>query len=131
MTERKKVVLVDFDGTLNSYKSGFDGKRPQHLPDSPNPGAIGWLRRVYATSVYEPVIFTTRVLNQATGEDDPFVVEAIRDWLINYGLEKMVVHNLRITAKKVPCSLLVDDRAFRYEGKFPDPAEMTKLTSRG
>lgn len=127
---QKKVILVDFDGTLNSYRSGFDASRPEHLPDAPNPGAIGWLRRLITTRQYEPVIFTTRALIRQTGQVNPVVVEAIRDWLLKHGLEREAAHSVQVTCIKLPCSLMVDDNAFRYEGKFPTPEELLKLTGK-
>jgi hypothetical protein len=123
----KKTILVDFDGTLNSYRSGFDAGRPHYLPDAPNPGAIGWLRRLMVTQ-YKPVIFTTRALLRQTGQVNVEVVEAIRDWLYTHGLEKPAADAIEVTCIKIPCSLIVDDNAWRFEGKWPTPEELVKLT---
>lgn len=124
---QKKTILVDFDGTLNSYKTKFDFSRPAYLPDPPNPGAIGWLRRLLVTQ-YEPVIFTTRALVRNTGQVNPEVVEAIKDWLLKYGLEPHAVEAVQVTCIKIPCSLIVDDNCWRFEGRFPTPEELLKLT---
>lgn len=124
----KKVVLVDFDGTLNSYRSGFEPNAPEHLPDGPNPGAIAWLRRVVASGQYEPVIFTTRVYDERTDDDREIVKSSIRGWLVRHGLEQVVATSIQITSRKIKCSLIVDDNAWRFEGTWPSPAEMSLLT---
>lgn len=132
---RRKIVLIDFDGTLNSYKTKFDRNRPELLPDPPLPGAIAFMRRMCASGVYQPVIFTTRVAMEddlepggAAFRDSPTVQRAIRAWLIEYGLEPVAAQSVRVTCHKVPCSLIIDDNAFRFEGKYPSPTEMDALT---
>jgi hypothetical protein len=125
----KKRVLVDFDGTINSYRTPFDHERPWHLPDPPVPGAIAWLRRVFASGVYEPVIFTTRVYSAEVDGDDVRVASEIRDWLGRHGLERVVADQMVVTSRKLPCALIVDDNAFRFEGVYPTPHQMAELTA--
>ena len=54
-----RTVLIDFDGVLHSYSSGWQGK--QNIPDDPNPGAIQFLRDLLAEEDIEPIIWTSRV----------------------------------------------------------------------
>jgi hypothetical protein len=39
------ILCVDFDGVINSYKSGglARGGRSDYIPDPPVPGALRWL----------------------------------------------------------------------------------------
>ncbi len=136
MSGRRKVVLIDFDGTLNSYKTGFVPDRPDLLPDPPNSGAITFLRLLMASPKYEPVIFTSRALETSdfmpgggSYVDSQRVVRAIRDWLVEHGLSALSAQSIRITAAKLPNSLIIDDNGFRFEGKWPDVHEMDKLTA--
>lgn len=129
----KKIVLVDFDGTLNSYHTGFEPKHPEHLPDGPNPGAIAWLRSLIASQTVEPVIFSTRLLHEESSDDsvgrvNHAVETAIRKWLAEHGLDDASALSLRMTCVKIKCSLIVDDHCYRYEGRFPPLTELNKLT---
>lgn len=133
---RRKVVLIDFDGTLNSYKSRFDRDRPEMLPDPPLPGAIAFLRRMCASGAYEPVIFTTRAVMEddlqpggGAYKDNPLVQREIKAWLVAHGLEPVAAQSIRITGAKLPCALIIDDRAFRFEGSYPTPKEMDQMAA--
>ena len=41
MTDRRKLVVLDFDGVLHSYTSGWQGAR--NIPDPAVDGALGAL----------------------------------------------------------------------------------------
>lgn len=126
----KRVILIDFDATLNSYVSGFEPLRPEHLPDPPIPGAIGFVRRLCASSLYKPVIFTTRVYDETLDRDSTKVIYAIRDWLAHYGLEPVVAQQMEVTSRKIMNSLIIDDKAFRFEGRYPTPSEIDEMTKK-
>lgn len=123
----KKTILIDFDKTLNSYTSGWKGD-PWNLPDPPVPGAVAFIRRMIASSSYDPVIFTTRALNKRTMDVEPRVEKAIRAWFVKHGLEPGAAATLRTTCHKIPCSLIIDDKAFRFEGKYPTTEQLGELT---
>lgn len=114
-----RTVLVDFDGVLHSYVSGWNGK--EQIPDPPNDGAIAWLRTLIESPEVEPVIFTTRVHCGENDDPDPShqAELAIRNWLYLNGLSREEVDGLRITDQKVPAVLTIDDRALKFEGHFP------------
>ena len=38
---RKQTICLDFDGVINSYRSGFT--TPQAIPDPPVPGVLEWI----------------------------------------------------------------------------------------
>lgn len=103
MTPQKPTVVLDFDGVVNSYQSGWTG-REDDLPDPPMPGVADFLRQLLAR--YLVVIVTTRA-KKPSGQ---FAVES---WLVKHGLPAVPV-----TAVKPPAIAYVDDRAVRYRGDW-------------
>jgi hypothetical protein len=98
----KPTLILDFDGVVNSYASGWHG--PANIPDRPTDGAreaIARLRQDYV------VVIVSSRCHQEGG------VEAIRTWLAKYDI---VVDD--VTANKPPHVCVVDDRAFRFEGDW-------------
>jgi HAD domain in Swiss Army Knife RNA repair proteins len=100
--EVKQTIILDFDGVVHSYTSGWKGAAV--IPDPPTPQAkeaIAELRRTYNV-----VIVSSRC-------HQPGGVQAIRDWLALHGIEVDDVTN-----DKPPHIVTVDDRAFRFEGDW-------------
>jgi hypothetical protein len=98
----KQTIILDFDGVIHSYKSGWKGA--DCIPDLPTDGAkeaIAKLREKY----------TVVVVSSRTHQDGG--IQAIKDWLCKYGIEVDDVPN-----HKPPHILTVDDRAFRFEGDW-------------
>jgi len=116
----KKTVLIDFDGVIHSYTSGWKGANV--IPDAPVPGAIKFLQELVDDPELEPIIFTTRVLahncdgtpSEATPES---VTRLINTYLICNGLR--TEHPLEVTATKRAAVLQIDDRVYRFKGQFP------------
>lgn len=104
-------VAVDFDGVLHSYLSPWVDA--ETIPDPPVPGAIEWLREIAAH--FSVVIFTTR-------GKTPEGQRAVRHWLHENGLEWGV--NAVVTAEKPAALVYLDDRALRFEGRFPTKDEI-------
>lgn len=99
----KQTVIFDFDGVINSYRSGWQGATV--ISDPPVPGikeAIAAIRRHYRV-----VVVSSRCYH-------PGGIEAIRQWL---GEQGIVVDD--ITGEKPPAKVIVDDRAITFDG---DPA---------
>ena len=116
-----KTVLIDFDGVIHSYVSGWQGK--QNIPDPPHPGAMPFLIQLIDHESIEPVIWTSRV-HAMEGNPDAIAEaeqaeQAIRNWLLLHGLTASEVDQLKITNDKPPATMIIDDRAFRFEGGFP------------
>lgn len=107
----KKVICVDFDGTLFQW-----GDLYEKMP--PFQGAVEALRKMKAAG-YEIVIFTSRMsptwwvaegmeLKQAMVEQRAFCEKRLNDFGIPYD---------RITAEKVPAIAYIDDKAIEFKGE--------------
>ena len=114
----KKTILVDFDGVIHSYTSGWKGARV--VADPPVPGAIEWLAGMMSDPRFEVCIYSSRS-RQWSGK------RAMRAWLYKHagtlwyewpgglGLE-----DIKFPTKKPAAFLTIDDRAICFEGKFPN-----------
>jgi hypothetical protein len=118
------TVAVDFDGVLHSYSSPWVDA--ETIPDPPVPGAIEWLAATMQD--FEVVVFTTRGKTEAGRI-------AVSLWLINNGLQaELAKHRppgdeiqhitFAVTAEKPPALIYIDDRAWRFEGRFPSANEI-------
>lgn len=100
MGKKKPTIIFDFDGVIHSYKSGWKGATI--IPDPPVEGikeAILDLRNDYTV-----VVVSTRCYQDGG-------IEAIRTWLVEYGIEVDDVTN-----EKPPALVQIDDRALTFDG---------------
>jgi len=98
------TILVDFDGTIYSYESGWVGVTS--LPDGPNEGAkeaIEEMRRLG----YRAVVCSARAC--APGGSG-----AIQEWLDKHEIEVDGV-----THVKEPHMAIIDDRGVEFNGDWP------------
>lgn len=96
----KPTVILDFDGVIHSYASGWQGA--DVIPDSPVEGigkAIANMRKHYRV-----VVVSSRCYQ-------PGGIEAIRRWLDKHGI---AVDD--VTDEKPPAKVIVDDRAITFDG---------------
>jgi len=105
---RKKTLVVDFDGVLHSYRSGWRG--PTAIPDAPVEGALDFLVR--AVERFDVAILSSRS-REAGG------IEAMKRWLADHGLAEEVLARLRFPRTKPPAHVYLDDRGWRFDGVFP------------
>ena len=101
-----KRVVLDLDGCLHWYYSGYTGLSPE---DPPTPGALDfvhWLRE----KGFEVVICTARIKPDGTGATE------IREWLVKHSFPDDLV----VTNTKFPAVLYVDDRGWRFDGNWND-----------
>lgn len=115
---RKPILLLDFDGVLHSYSSGWLGAA--QVPDPPVPGAFEFVTRaqehfavqVYSTrsSVYEGLC-------------------AMRHWLLDRGMPAQVVRQIDFPTLKPPAFLTIDDRTICFDGDFAklDPQQLLQF----
>jgi len=104
--ERRNIILIDFDATINRYNSGWDNAKggAVWIPDAPIARAKEAIEELRYE--YKIVIFTTRA---KTNEG----MKAVRDWLT-----ANAIHCDRITYQKEPASMIIDDRAICFRGNW-------------
>lgn len=105
VAQRRYTVSSDFDGVIHSYTSGWQGA--DVIPDPPIEGAIDWLNEVIVAD-YDVMILTTR----ARHEGGP---EAVMAYLREHGFTGECL----VTSEKHPALIYVDDRGWRFNGRFP------------
>jgi hypothetical protein len=125
---RNKIICVDFDGVIHSYKSGWKGVA--NIPDPPVEGAIEWLER------FLPV--PDAVCAMAPKHTGPIVQiyssrskswrgrRAMKKWLVRHGLNPAYITDniLKFPTKKPAAFLTIDDRAICFDGTFSSREEM-------
>ncbi len=97
--KHKKIILIDLDGVLNTYKGNFD---KDFIPEI-KAGAKEFLENLNKT--YEIKLFTTRNRLLAV------------KWLIKNKLDKLVTD---VTNVKEPAFLYIDDRSITFDGNYQE-----------
>jgi len=103
----KPIFLVDFDGVIHSYKSGWKGAAV--IPDDPVEGAIAWLEAI--VDEFDVRIFSARC-NDTSG------IAAMIEWLTKHGINPDKLSKIRFEAGKPSAYLILDDRALCFSGTF-------------
>lgn len=101
MSKFKKNVILDFDGVINSYVSGWKGA--DVIPDEPVPGMREEIKRIREAG-YNVVVVSSRCYQEGG-------VEAIKNWLNKYDIEVDDV-----TDEKPASVVIIDDRAICFNG---------------
>jgi len=115
MSELVKTILVDFDGVIHSYISGWKGV--DVIPDPPVSGAIDWLGKMVNTEGIRVCVYSSR----SKSVDG---VNAMKRWLIAYSLPASVLHEIDFPTEKPAAWLTIDDRAIQFQGVFPSTDEI-------
>jgi hypothetical protein len=117
----KKILLLDFDGVLHSYKSGWQGTR--NIPDPPVGGMIEWLEEFLWDNCSPPdsicamapekewqvCVYSSRS-RQWGGK------RAMRKWLVKHGLDYRWLEMIKFPTKKPAAFITVDDRCITFNG---------------
>lgn len=103
-------LSLDFDGVVHSYQSGWAGDACV-IPDPPVPGAFTFITEAIERGMDVNIFSTRSHVEGAT--------EAMREWLIEHGMEEKVANLVRFPKKKPNAILLIDDRGFHFKGTFP------------
>ncbi len=125
--EMKKILVLDFDGVLHSYKSGWKG--PRVISDPPTPGAMLFLRE--AVKHFEVYILSSR-------SKFWFGRRAMKQWLYGYLHQNFgnlpagsmgdppdwteadeIFTAIKWPSRKPAAFLTIDDRAIQFTGEFP------------
>lgn len=123
MEGHKKILLVDFDGVIHSYVSGWQGAGV--ISDPPVDGAIRFLRLAICT--FDVQIYSSRS-QQANG------IQAMKKWLGNWERETIdsheemtLIYSLSFPTQKPAAFLTIDDRCIQFNGEFPDIHDMVNF----
>jgi hypothetical protein len=114
----KPILVIDFDGVLHSYASGWKGVTT--IPDPPVPGALDFLAR--AVACFDVQIFSSRS-NQHRG------IPAMQDWLkwhATRGRQEPPewLEAIGWPTDKPAAFVTLDDRAVTFNGVWPDLEEL-------
>ncbi len=113
MTEYKKILCLDFDGVIHSYKSGWQGA--DNIPDPPVDGAIDFISRALDH-------FTVAIFSSRSGHPDG--IYAMRKWLRGYWLDAGLAGDremeIQWPREKPSAFITIDDRAITFTGTWPD-----------
>lgn len=109
-----KPIYVDFDGVIHRYDSKFT--RVDRILDGPVEGAIEWLNALISDGRFTVHLFTTR-------NNKPEGMQAVKDWLVKHGVHG--IEKIEFVKGKPNYYLVIDDRAFGFEGKFPSLDEIS------
>jgi len=117
---KRYTIAVDFDGVIHRYDSPWINAHT--IPDLPVAGAMNWLSNMIQT--FDIVIFSTRC---KTWRGRLAVRRWLRDHSGNFYHESMGhvgVEDIRLSFKKPPALIYLDDRAIRFQGIFPTKSEI-------
>jgi len=145
MTEKKRILLIDFDGVLHSYGSGWKGARV--IPDPPVPGAMRFLDE--ALEYFDVQIYSSRsrqwggkraMKKWLLRELEKYVAEKYKnknsDTIANhfdpgiYVYERLawdILIKIKFPTKKPAAFLTIDDRCLCFKGVFPFPKVLQKF----
>jgi hypothetical protein len=119
-TGRKKTLAVDFDGVINSYKSGWQGAGV--ISDPPTPGAMEFLWNAHR--VFEVHIISSR-LSYPEGMEavQRYIREHMGKWMESRG-DGVMLHtfmaDIKFSKERPPAFVTLDDRAIRFNGLWPE-----------
>lgn len=111
MADYKPTIVLDFDGVIHSYTSGWKGA--DVIPDPPVEGAFDFLEQ--ALTRFNVAIFSSR-----THQDGG--VAAMQEWFRRHGFP--LASRLEFPDHKPPALVTIDDRAIRFTGVFPSIGEV-------
>lgn len=128
MAKKKPSVAVDFDGVIHQYTSKWT--TATEIKDPPVPGAFSWLKRT--SRDFNIIIWTSRLTcDEDTEAGWARVIDAekaIREWFVAHGFDAELLATFEFwNAPGKPHALIyIDDRGFRFEGKFPHKGQIFK-----
>ena len=121
-SDGRKIIVIDFDGVIHSYKSGWQGAL--EISDAPH----GILIRKHGKNdiVYTSIDWLTDLCRDkdlhicilSSRSKTPWAIEAMQDWLLSNGLGLEVLSKISFPSEKPAAFLTIDDRAVRFNGEM-------------
>jgi len=113
-TNEKEIIVLDFDGVIHSYTSGWQGADVAN--DPPVPGVREFI--LAAANEFKICIISARS-NQSGG------IRCMAEYLYNIlGLPADVMSEIDFPTHKPPAHLWIDDRAVCFKGEWPTIQEL-------
>lgn len=108
MPDGRRTLVLDFDGVIHSYVSGWI----QHniIPDPPVAGAFEFITE--AQKHFRVAVFSSR-------SSKTMGIEAMREWFLNNGMSQDVLDELDFPTAKPAAFVTIDDRAITFRGAWP------------
>jgi len=104
-------LLVDFDGCIHSYSSGWKGV--DIIPDPPVPGVFEWLET--ALIYFDVMIYSARSIEEAGRV-------AMHNYIIKWaGKDSTIASRVSFPRTKPRAFLTIDDRCLQFKGNWSDP----------
>ncbi len=109
----KPILVLDFDGVIHSYSSGWKGA--DVIPDPPVDGALEFIKE--ATEHFRVAIFSSR-------SNQPGGLSAMSEWLDHHaskwwGCIPIWMTSIEWPLEKPAAFLTIDDRALTFDGTWP------------
>jgi hypothetical protein len=126
---KKKIVCLDFDGVIHSYKKPWINART--IPDEPVKGMIEWIENFIEVNCdipesicamspdgkYEINIYSSR--SKYFGG-----IKAMKKYLVNHGLDYRYLEVIKFPTKKPAAFITIDDRVICFDGKVDNLNDM-------
>lgn len=108
----RKIIAVDFDGVIHSWEAGSYKGDSTKFNNCPVLGAIEWLSNAVNDGRFLITIYSSR--SKVLGFE-----AAMHNWLSNNGMKTEDIQKISISVTKPPAFVYIDDRAWKFNGKFP------------
>ena len=110
--DKKPILCLDFDGTISSYASGWQGA--DVIPDDPISGAFDFIKNAMAH-------FDVQVYSARSGL--PGGVYAMQAWFVRHGWPESsqnIPEGIGFPTSKPPAFVSLDDRSITFTGTWPN-----------
>jgi hypothetical protein len=110
----KPIIVLDFDGVIHSYTSGWQGMNI--ISDPPTDGAVDAVN-AYLDAGYQVAVLSSR-------SHHPGGMVAMKEWIRRYGFP---VERIAFPDHKPPAIISIDDRGCRFEGEWPSVDDIERF----
>ena len=136
---KKPALLLDFDGVIHSYSSGWQGVR--NIPDPPVKDAMRFI--IEAQKYFQVCVYSARSgkfggvlamkkwlkrhLENYVLMEDQMLIEPCpfnEDISMSERVTNDIMGDIKFPTKKPRAFLTIDDRALCFNGIFPKPEEL-------
>lgn len=113
---KRRLICLDFDGVIHSYVSGWQGI--SRANDPPVDGALEFIDTCLQAN-FCVAIYSSRSRSYAG-------MRCMADYLAQHSAAHLI-HQVSWPAKKPAAWLTIDDRAWRFTGRFPSLLDIDRF----